>query len=368
MKALTEFIRRLPKNYYKWNYFYLTICMSKNPFLLSVLALCIITLSAPQTTSAFGATSGDIYTALKKIAAQVELLSQQLGTAASVSTALSLSASSTSFLLDQQYGEIKSLASSSVAVTKDISYGKKSSEKFDLYRPARFSKTRQIGTVIMVHGGAWKTGDKAMEGVYQNKVNYFIPKGYAVISVNYPLENIDPKEQVDAIGAAVSYIQRNARTLGVDPKKIVLMGHSAGAHLVSLLTADPDIRTRQGVQPWLATISLDTAVFDVVAKMESGSAPAIYRPAFGSSTAFWEEMSPYHQYEKSVEPILAVCSSTRADTPCVEAERFKTMITKESGVASVLSVRLSHGDINKNLGLRNIYTANVQRFLNTVGF
>jgi len=61
------------------------------------------------------------------------------------------------------------------------------------------------------------------------------------------------------------------------------MGHSAGAHLVALLTAHPAFTQAEGALPWLGTVSLDSAAFDVVAVM-SGRHLALYDRAFRDGT------------------------------------------------------------------------------------
>jgi len=78
---------------------------------------------------------------------------------------------------------------------------------------------------------------------------------------------------------------------GGDPSRFILMGHSAGAH-----SGPSGVSTFQafvlGAQPWLGTVSLDSAAMDVVQIMESKHY-RLYDKAFGSNAAFWRSTSPF---------------------------------------------------------------------------
>ena len=100
-----------------------------------------------------------------------------------------------------------------------------------------------------------------------------------------------PLEQADDIARALAFVQAKAPSWGGDPTKVLLLGHLAGAHLVSLLTADPRIVTNQGGTPWLGTIVLDSAAFDLVEIMQ-GKHYGFCDRAFGKDRTFWTEMSP----------------------------------------------------------------------------
>jgi peptidoglycan hydrolase-like protein with peptidoglycan-binding domain len=246
------------------------------------------------------------------------------------------------------------------------SYGDKKSEVFDFYRPADIFSQKALPTIVMVHGGGWKRGDKSMGAGLVNHVTYFTERGYNYISINYPLENIDPKEEVESVARATRYFQRNARRLGIDASDMVLMGHSAGAHLVTLLTSDKTLRRTFRLTPWQATIALDSAAYNVPAVMEAGHLPSIYEPAFGDDPEFWKAMSPYHQYRGSTEDFLLVCSSTRPDDACGEAEKFMEKVISVTGSkdsATLLPEALNHGQINSQVGTGGDYTESIQEFL-----
>ncbi len=253
-----------------------------------------------------------------------------------------------------------------VNVKKDIAYGEKPDEKMDLYSPSTRESVEVRPVIMMVHGGGWRRGDKAMRNTVDNKVKYFLPKGYAFISINYPMAEVNPEEEVQSVGKALAYIQTNSQQLGIDPKRIVIMGHSAGAHLVALLTARADIHENEGITPWKGTVSLDGAMYDVVTRMSAPHLP-LFETAFGTDPEFWKRVSPYEQYTSPGAPILFTCSTQRKDNPCDQSEHIANKIQEVGGRAQVLPVDASHGEANDWVGTPGDYTTGIQDFLTSLG-
>jgi len=214
----------------------------------------------------------------------------------------------------------------------------------------------------MVHGGAWRWGDKGATGVVQNKVTRWVSEGFIFISANYRLlPKADPLEQAQDIASAFAKAQSRAASWGGDPRKFIVMGHSAGAHLVALLTASPYMAFKLGAKPWLGTILLDSAAFDIVKLMEAKHA-YLYDLAFGKDPAYWRAASPLHVLSETAIPFLAVCSTRRMDS-CSQAAQFVTEAESLNVHASVLEQDLSHKDINLQLGLEGSYTDAVELFM-----
>ncbi|MDD3597034.1 alpha/beta hydrolase [Sulfuricurvum sp.] len=245
---------------------------------------------------------------------------------------------------------------------KEFAYGSDKKQKLDVYLPAT---PKNAPIFVMVHGGAWKIGDKRMERVVDNKVARWNPKGIIFVSVNYRLlPNADPLKQVDDVASALAYVQEHAAEWGGDATKIVLMGHSAGAHLVDLLSSDP---TRYpNLKPWLGTVSLDSAAMDIP-KVMNGKHYGFYDEAFGTDSAYWESASPQQRLSTSALPMYLVCSTERPDKPCIQAEAF-VKAAKSIGVRSEVAPQAkSHKEINEELGLDNDYTHKVEEFIRSLG-
>lgn len=250
-----------------------------------------------------------------------------------------------------------------VRIQHDLSYGQAAEQRLDLYRPDKLPTDAPI--IVMVHGGGWARGSKAAANVVDNKVAHWLPKGMIFVSVETRLlPQADPLQQAQDVASALAFVQQKAVSWGGDANRIVLMGHSAGAHVAMLVTADAGLQTRAGVKPWRATVALDSGAYDVTALMRAGHA-RLFDRAFGKDPAFWEKTSPLAQLKdaKTLPPVLLVCSSLRR-TSCEQARAFAR---KAGPKAEVLAVALRHGEINAKLGTPGIYTDDVDAFLSRQG-
>ena len=249
-----------------------------------------------------------------------------------------------------------------VRVVRDVAYGADPKQRFDVYIPRG---VRNAPVVLMVHGGGWRIGDKRSRGVVGNKVERWSRAGIVVISVNYRmLPGTDPIEQARDVARALAEAQGRVAEWGGDPGKVVLMGHSSGAHLVALLDAHPSLATSLGARPWLGAIILDSAALDVVQTMTRPHLP-LYTRAFGADREYWREASPSHHLAAGAKPMLLVCSSLRRDS-CPAATRFAARATSVGVRAEVVPVPKTHAAIDAELGAPGEYTEAVESFLRTL--
>jgi len=266
--------------------------------------------------------------------------------------------------MEQEDGDNKPFNPENATVQRNISYGADSAQNFDVYIP---KNTENAPVILMVHGGAWRIGDKAISRVLENKANRWLAKGIIFVSINYRmLPKADPLTQANDVALALAKAQTLAPTWGGDTKRFVIMGHSAGAHLVALITANTSIAKQQGAHPWLGTVMLDSAAYDIEKTMSSKHLP-FYDKAFGNDSTFWKSVSPSYQLTQKTVPMLAVCSTKRKDKPCIQADAFIQKAIKLDTQASVLPVAMSHKEINENLGLSSDYTEKVEVFMRSLG-
>ena len=116
----------------------------------------------------------------------------------------------------------------------NLAYGSDPLQKMDVYLPEGRT-TSSTKLIIMVHGGAWTQGDKSEFTPYVDTLKRRLP-GWAIININYRLAtgtaNFFPAQELD-MKAAVDFIySKRAEWLISD--KFVLLGGSAGGHLVAL--------------------------------------------------------------------------------------------------------------------------------------
>jgi arylformamidase len=244
-------------------------------------------------------------------------------------------------------------------IVRDVAYGPDARQRFDVYAP---DDARGAPVIFMLHGGAWAFGDKGAASVVDNKVARWVPRGFVFVSANYRmLPDAAPLEQARDAARALAAAQARAASWGGDGARFILMGHSAGAHLVSLIAAAPRIALDLGARPWLGTVELDSAALDVERIMRKRHL-RLYDRAFGRDPADWAAVSPLARLARPGAPFLAVCSTRRADS-CPAAQAFVARARSLGTRASVLEENLSHREINARLGEDGDYTRAVDAFL-----
>ena len=100
-----------------------------------------------------------------------------------------------------------------VRVMRNLAYGADAKQRLDVYLPTHPLTNAPV--IFMVHGGAWRTGDKAMSNVVDNKIARWVPDGIVFISINYRLlTQADPLLQAQDVATALAYAQKNAAQWG----------------------------------------------------------------------------------------------------------------------------------------------------------
>lgn len=115
---------------------------------------------------------------------------------------------------------------------RDIEYGPANNARLDIYG---IPSDRQKPVVLFWHGGSWKNGDKS----YYQFLAHAIERLDAIpVIVGYPLY---PDRRypgfIDDAQQALAWTRKNIAHYGGDADRIFVMGHSAGAHTATMLTA-----------------------------------------------------------------------------------------------------------------------------------
>ncbi|MCW3787118.1 alpha/beta hydrolase [Plebeiibacterium sediminum] len=216
--------------------------------------------------------------------------------------------------------------------------------------------------VIWVHGGGWSIGDKASQ--IDNKVNLFQTLDYVFVSVNYrlspfpyELNNSDrvryPDHNTD-VADAIRWVVDHIDQYGGDPYRMVLMGHSAGAHLVALTGTNASFLTNVGLN--LANIkgiaAIDTEGYDVLDQVQDNS--DLYINAFGTNEDENIQASPIYNIQSGVSYPKFFIAKRGTFLRLAKANAFIDKL--EQNGASVWQVDGSiytHSKINEAIGAPN---------------
>ena len=249
--------------------------------------------------------------------------------------------------------------------TVEHAYGADARQRLDLVKPAGVAKAPVL---LFVHGGGWSIGDKAHAA--GSKAKWANAQGWAFASANYRLvPQATVEQQAADIASAIAWLRANATTQGLDPDRIVLMGHSAGAHLAALVGTDPEYLKAAGVplEAIKGVVLLDGAGYDIAA--QAGAPGNIVKPmydaAFGSDPKRQAALSPTRQAAApNVSRWLILPIERRADSQS-QSKALADALGKAGASATMAVVPgESHGSLNKGLGEDGDFaTEQVEQFL-----
>lgn len=180
--------------------------------------------------------------------------------------------------------------------------------------------------IIYVHGGGWAFGDKSE---VQAKPGYFVSEDMAFVSMNYRLRwDYKVSHQLEDIVSVVAWVRENADKYGLDPSRIILMGHAAGAHLVSLIGTNEAYLKARGLSlsDLKAVVAIDTESYDIPRLMnELGTfvQKRHHRVIFGEDENAWIEASPItHVNADNDIPAFALLYLPGDEPSSVQASAF----------------------------------------------
>ena len=224
----------------------------------------------------------------------------------------------------------------------------------DFWAPAG---AKNAPLVLYVHGGGWKRGSKdtAMGNALPGHLR---DQGYAFASINYRLvPAATVEQQASDVAQALAYLLARADKLGIDRSKVVITGHSAGAHLVALVGTDEQYLRKAGLS--FADIDgvmpNDGAAYDVPRQMEQAGRMMAdtYKQAFGTDPARQKALSPVFHAAAPNAPGFLLLHVQRKDGVAQAKELGAAL--KQAGVnveyGSFPGTGLQgHAEINRKLG------------------
>jgi acetyl esterase/lipase len=239
-------------------------------------------------------------------------------------------------------------------IRKDIPYADPPNKRqmLDVYSPA---DAKDLPIIVWIHGGGWKAGDKA--GM-QKKPQAFNEKRFVFVSTTYRfVPEVTVKQMTGDCAKAIRWAHDHAKEIGGDPNRIIVMGHSAGAHLAALVCTDESYLKAEGLDLSIlkGCVPVDVSVYDIPKRLkESGSvAPATFTAIFGDKEETQKDLSPAaHVAEgKHIPPFLLLHVASRPETKA-QAEWFASNL-KAAGISAKVygAENKTHGTINSELGL-----------------
>lgn len=205
--------------------------------------------------------------------------------------------------------------------------------QLDIYAPERAEK---YPLLMFVSGGGWSSGSKdwiAHLGVT------FAAQGIGVVTVDHRLiPEVTYARQVEDLAQAFAWIKANVAAYGGDPSRIVVGGHSAGGHLMSLLAMDRRYLAGVGCQSDdISGVLLASAVLDVGDQF------------VGSGDD--EAASPLNHVRSGLPPFLLLCAQDDLPGLPGQAQAMASALQAEGvPVESAVIENRNHFDIIHYIG------------------
>lgn len=184
-------------------------------------------------------------------------------------------------------------------------------QQLDVY--FRRDRSAPRPTVIYIHGGGWVGGSKEASVL---RIAPYLEMGFNVVNVEYRLGRVArAPAAVEDCRCALRWVASNAEQYGIDPRRLVVTGRSAGGHLsltTGMLAASAgfDAECISAAEPRVAAVVNFYGITDVADLMAGRPNEKSYTVSWLGSQRDREEIarsvSPIHHVREGLPPILTI--------------------------------------------------------------
>jgi acetyl esterase/lipase len=239
-------------------------------------------------------------------------------------------------------------------IREGLTYGPNERNDLDLFLPKDDGKSLRPA-VIVIHGGAWRSGDKRQ---LRNLAELFARRGYVAAAINYRLA---PKwsypAQLDDCQRAVRWLRKNAKEFRVDPKRFGAAGASAGGHLAFLLgtrevrdDSDPDLKGISSKVQCVLSICGPTDLTDkryAQAARDSDLGKILIEfigKPYDEAPNLWKEASPIYHVSPDDAPTFIIHGDQDSIVPFEQSVRFAEALRKVGVEVQLVAIKgMDHG-------------------------
>ncbi|MCC6036762.1 MAG: alpha/beta hydrolase [Armatimonadetes bacterium] len=239
-------------------------------------------------------------------------------------------------------------------IREGLTYGPNERNDLDLFLPKDDGKSLRPA-VIVIHGGAWRGGDKKDMRILAEPL---AQRGYVVAAINYRLA---PKwsypAQLDDCQRAVRWLRKNAKEFRVDPKRFGAAGASAGGHLALLLgtrevrdDSDPDLKGISSKVQCVLSICGPTDLTDkryAQAARDSDLGKILIEfigKPYDEAPNLWKEASPIYYVSPDDAPTFIIHGNQDSIVPFEQSVRFAEALRKVGVEVQLVAIKgMDHG-------------------------
>jgi arylformamidase len=238
---------------------------------------------------------------------------------------------------------------------RDIPYVKNADklQTLDIYSP---TKAESLPVVVWIHGGGWQAGDKSDVHV---KPQVFNGKGFVFVSVK-----VDMATLTRDVAKSIRWVHDHIGEYGGDPKRLLIMGHSAGAQLVALLCTDERYLKEEGLSFAIikGCVPVDGDTYDIPAMIEVAEMRqrlhGLPLPKFGHRIKFGNDLAKHKDFsavthvakDKGIPPFLILYVANHPDVTA-QALRLGNVLKSADVPVTLFGAKdTTHTKINADLG------------------
>jgi acetyl esterase/lipase len=168
--------------------------------------------------------------------------------------------------------------------------------------------------LVFIHGGSWEEFSKeANEGLARWMTN----RGYTVFNINYRLvPEVTVREIVNDAMGAVIFAKDHAAEYHGDPQRVAVAGHSAGAHLATLVAVaagdpyfTPSYRSTAGNDGRVRAVVAFSGVYDFVGRtpgFDEKKWDRRFGVSYEQNPQVWKKCSPISYVRPDLPPSLVL--------------------------------------------------------------
>jgi acetyl esterase/lipase len=252
-----------------------------------------------------------------------------------------------------------------VKVTKDVRYGPHPDNLLDILEPKE--RARHRPGVLLLHGGGWIGGSR--DWVSEHVCLRYVERGFVCANVEYRVARVaTAPAAVQDVLLAARWFEKNAGRYGVDRRRIVVTGDSAGGHLALMVAMTPK-SARLGPRPKVRAVVNFFGITDVEDQLQGPNRrdyTVRWVPEKENRADLARIVSPLTHVRKGLPPILTIHGTADPSVPYDHGERLVRQLSAAGARAALVTVRDgAHGFPKAETD--EIYERYVWPFLASVG-
>jgi len=248
----------------------------------------------------------------------------------------------------------------------------------NVHKPDKEDNTALFPVVVHIHGGGWQRGDRDSYFYGGPFIGSSLAKrGFVTVVVGYRVGSVYPENILD-VANALKWTIDNIKQYGGDPDKLFVSGHSAGAHLASLLVSCPKFLQQvdlsydiiKGVMSISGIYTVGNPFSDTDTIQSKFYRTVYVTPTFGNDPKNWKKASPVHHISKRDDsgthhrvPPFCIFNATIDLNLNFDGQKFHNLLTSKGISSQYHTLFGTHGTITRTNPVVDVYYKFIQETL-----